>query len=102
MYTPQAVSFVLLADALGLSDRIEEFLGRVGSGPWREMAGLVAVGELAEAARRIDDAGYRSLGAQVRLRSQEDGELAKAIDFFDSVGATRYLMRAEAQLAALA
>ena len=102
MYTPQTVSFVLLAESFGLSDRIEEFLGRVGRGPWLEMARLVAVGELAEAARRIDDAGYRSLGAQVRLRSREDGELAKAIAFFTSVGATRYLTRAEAQLAAMA
>jgi hypothetical protein len=38
----------------------------------------------------------------VRLRSQEDGELERAVDFFASVGATRYLTRAEAQLAAMA
>ena len=102
IYTPQTISFVLLAEPLGLSDRLGEFLSRVGSGPWLEMARLVAAGEHAEAARRVDEAGYLSLAAQVRLRSQEDRELEKAIDFFSSVGATRYLTRAEAQLAAMA
>jgi hypothetical protein len=38
----------------------------------------------------------------VRLRSHEDRELERAVDFFASVGATRYLRRAEAQLAAMA
>jgi class 3 adenylate cyclase/tetratricopeptide (TPR) repeat protein len=102
IYTPQTISFVVLAEPLGLSDRFGEFLGRVGSGPWLEMARLVVTGEHAEAARRVDEAGYLSLAAQVRLRSQDDRELGKAIDFFTSVGATRYLARAEAQLAALA
>jgi class 3 adenylate cyclase/tetratricopeptide (TPR) repeat protein len=102
IYTPQTISLVLLAEPLGLSDRLGEFLGRVGSGPWLEMARLVVAGEHAEAARRVDEAGYLSLAAQVRLRSQDDGELGKAIDFFASVGATRYLTRAEAQLAAMA
>jgi predicted ATPase len=102
MYTPQTVSFVLLAEPLGLSDRLDEFLGRVGSGSWLETAKLVVAGELAEAARRLDDTGYLSLAAQVRLRSHEDRELERAVDFFASVGATRYLRRAEAQLAAMA
>jgi hypothetical protein len=102
MYSPQTVSCVLLAEPLGLSDRLDEFLGRAGSGSWLEIARLVIAGEVAEAARRLDAAGHASLGAQVRLRSQQDTELEKAIDFFVSVGATRYLTRAEAQLAAMA
>ena len=102
MYTPQTVSFVLLAEPLGLSDRLDEFLGRAGSGSWLETAKLVIAGELAEAARRLDVAGHLSLAAQVRLRSQEGGELERAVDFFASVGATRYLTRAEAKLAAMA
>lgn len=102
MYTPQVVSFVVLAETLGLSDLADEFLDRLGSSAWLEIARLVVAGELAEAARRVDESGYLSLGAQVRLRSQEDAELGKAVDFFASVGATRYLLRAEAQLAALA
>ena len=101
-YTPQTVSLVLLAEPLGLSDRLDEFLGRAGSSVWLEMARLLAAGELAEAARRLDEAGHVSFGAQVRLRSQDDRELGKAVDFFASVGATRYLQRAEAQLAAMA
>jgi len=102
MYARQTVSYVLLAETLGQADRLDEFLGRVGSGSWLETAKLVVAGEFAEAARRLDVAGDLSLAAQVRLLSQDDGELAKAIDFFASVGATRYLARAEAQLAAMA
>lgn len=102
IYTPQTVSFVLLAEPLGLADRLDEFLGRVGNSSWLETAKLFVAGELAEAARRLDEAGHLSLAAQVRLRSQEDGELGRAVDFFASVGATRYLNRAEAQLAAMA
>ena len=102
IHTPQIVSFVVVAESVGLSDRLDEFLGRVGAGPWLEMARLVVAGQVAEPARRLDASGYLSLAAQVRLRSQEDAELGKAIDFFASVGATRYLARAEAQLAALA
>jgi hypothetical protein len=101
-YTPQTVSIVLLAEPLGLSDRLDDVLGRAGSGSWLEMATLVAAGALAEAAQRLDEAGHLSLAAQVRLRSPDDVELGKAVDFFASVGATRYLTRAEAQLAALA
>jgi len=102
MYARQTVSYVLLAETLGQADRLDEFLGRVGSGSWLETAKLVVAGEFAEAARRLDVAGDLSLAAQVRLLSEDDGELAKAIDFFASVGATRYLARAEAQLAAMA
>lgn len=102
MHSHVTVGFVLLAGQLGLSDLVEKFLDRVGSGPWADIAGLVQAGELSEAARRLDETGYLGLAARARLRSQDDGELVKAIDFFASVGATRYLSLAEAQLAAMA
>jgi tetratricopeptide (TPR) repeat protein len=101
-YSHDAVTILLLADRLGLGDRFEELFARLGSGPWVEIARLVVGGELTEAARRLDEAGDLGLAAQVRLLSQNDGELEKAAEFFASVGATRYLTRAEAQLAALA
>jgi predicted ATPase/class 3 adenylate cyclase len=101
-FSHDAVTIVLLAGSLGFADRFEEILAQVGSGPWVEIARLVVGGELAEAARRLDEAGDHGLAAQVRLRSQSDGELEKAIEFFGSVGATRYLARAEAQLSATA
>jgi predicted ATPase/class 3 adenylate cyclase len=97
-----AIAFALLAEPLGLSDRLDELFGRTNSGPWLEIARLVEARELAEAARRLDGAGHLSLATEVRLRSQANDELEKAIDFFRSVDATRYLMRAEAQLAAMA
>ena len=101
-FSHDAVTITLLAGSLGLADRFEELLARLGDGPWVEIAKLVVGGELAEAARRLDEAGDLGLAAQVRLRSQEDAELEKAVSFFASVGATRYLTRAEAQLAAMA
>jgi hypothetical protein len=102
MYTPQTVSFVVLAESLGLSDRIDEVLDRAGEGSWLEIARLLVKEERAEAARRLDEAGHLSLAAQVRLGSRDNAELGKAVDFFSAVGATRYLMRAETQLAAMA
>jgi predicted ATPase/class 3 adenylate cyclase len=96
------IAFALLTDPLGLADRLEELLDRVGSGPWVEVARLVAADELAEAAQRLDEAGHLTLAAHVRLGSHGGDELEKAIDFFGPVGATRYLARAEAQLAAMA
>jgi predicted ATPase len=101
-FSHDPIAFALLAEPLGLSDRLDGLFGRSGSGPWVEIARLVAAGELADAARRLDEAGHLSLAAEVRLRSQANNELEKAIDFFRSVDATRFVMRAEAQLAAMA
>ncbi|HEY3578518.1 MAG TPA: AAA family ATPase [Gaiellaceae bacterium] len=101
-YSHDPIAFALLGEPLGLADRLDELFGRTSSGPWLEIARLVVAGELGEAARRLDDAGHRSLAAEVRLRSHADTDLELAIDFFRSVDATRFLTRAEAQLAALA
>jgi tetratricopeptide (TPR) repeat protein len=102
IYSHNAITFVLLAEDLGLVDRLDELPGRGPVSPWAEIARLVVAGDLTEAARRLDAAGHLTLAAQVRLGSCDDAELAKAVDFFRSVGATRYLARAEAQLAAMA
>jgi hypothetical protein len=102
VYVHHSITFALLAPPLGLADRLDGLLAREDSSPWVEIARLVVAGELVEAARRLDEAGDRTLAAYVRLRSQADGELTKASDFYASVGATRYLARAEAQLAAMA
>jgi predicted ATPase/class 3 adenylate cyclase len=100
-YPHDTIAFALLAEPLGLAERLDELLDRVVSGPWVEVAKLVAASELAEAAQRLDHAGHLTLAAQVRLRSDGAGDLGKAIDFFGPVGATRYLARAESQLAAM-
>jgi predicted ATPase/class 3 adenylate cyclase len=102
IFPHDAVVVALLADPLGLSDRLEEVFDRAGAGPWVDVARLVVAGELGEAARRLDDAGHVSLAAEVRLRTRTDADLEKAIAFFGSVGATRHSSRAEAQLAAMA
>jgi predicted ATPase/class 3 adenylate cyclase len=102
IFPHDSVAVAMLAEPLGLADRLDEVFDRAGPGAWVDVAGLVVAGELGEAARRLDDAGHVSLAAEVRLRTQTDADLEKAIAFYASVGATRYLTRAEAQLAATA
>ena len=102
IHSHETVAFALLAEPLGLSDRLDELLGRVAGGPWCETAKLVVAGDVREAARRLDEMGHLGHAAQARLRARDDRELGKAVDFFASVGATRYLLHAEAQLAAMA
>jgi tetratricopeptide (TPR) repeat protein len=81
--------------------------------PWLDVAGAVARGELESAADRLSDMGARPLEAAVRLRAaavmvaggrraEADAQIARALAFYRSVGATRYVREAEALLAATA
>ena len=78
----------MLAEPLGLADRLDEFLGRAAAALVRDRQ-LVVAEEFAEAAR-VSTGRHLSLAADAGF-SQEDGELEKAVDFFAAVGATRYL-----------
>jgi class 3 adenylate cyclase/tetratricopeptide (TPR) repeat protein len=75
--------------------------------PWRAAAYAVAGGELQQAAELYEAIGARSHCAYARLAAAEErgigsSELELALDFFRDVGATSYLRRAEALLAASA
>jgi hypothetical protein len=78
--------------------------------PWTRAALLVVAGDHRNAAALLDEIGHRSLAADVRLRGAEelartrrlapdDDGLARAVDFYRTVGATRYLREAEALVA---
>src|SRR5207244_815644 len=80
---------------------------------WHQVAAAVARGELVEAADRLAGFGAGTYEAYVRLRAAErllgegrrvegDAELARALAFYRSVGASLYLPRAEALVAASA
>jgi thioredoxin-like negative regulator of GroEL len=101
-------------DALG---RGSEFLERAptlgASTPWLEAATLLAEGKLSRAADLLGEMGARPDEAVARLRAADqlvtagrraeaDEQLGRALAFFRSVGATRYVREGEALLAASA
>ena len=77
------------------------------------MSKAMAAGEFAEAARCFAELGVATFEAQARLRAaadlvaagrrrEADEQLARALAFYRSVGATRYIREAEALMAASA
>ena len=81
--------------------------------PWRSMVKALLEGDLLDAAGRLADLGLRTDEAHTRLRaarefvtagnrSQADEQLGRALAFFRSVGASRYVREGEALLAASA
>jgi tetratricopeptide (TPR) repeat protein len=81
--------------------------------PWLQVAAAVARGDHAEAADRLAELRTPPLEAAVRLRAAEhlvgggrraeaDAQLQKALAFYRSDGATRYIREGEALLAATA
>jgi class 3 adenylate cyclase/tetratricopeptide (TPR) repeat protein len=79
---------------------------------WHQLAAAVARGELVEAADRLAELGAGTYEAYVRLRAAEtlieegrpegEAQLQQALAFYRSVGATAYMRRGEALLAASA
>jgi class 3 adenylate cyclase/tetratricopeptide (TPR) repeat protein len=104
-----------LAWAALMLGRGDEFLERAFApqpaerepSPWRAAACAVAAGDLERAASLYDEIGTRPHAAYARLAAAEQRgtggpELERALAFFREVGATAYLERGEALLAASA
>jgi class 3 adenylate cyclase/tetratricopeptide (TPR) repeat protein len=100
---------LLLADLGRAQDVVLEAASARTSDPWAQVAAAIARGQLEQAADRLADIGARPLEAAVRLRAAsalvEEGQraeaaeqLQKALAFYRSVGATRYIREAEALL----
>jgi hypothetical protein len=81
--------------------------------PWVDAARAIADGEFVRAAQALGQMGHASGEADARLRAAEalmeegrraeaDAQLAQALAFYRSVGATVYVQRGEALLAASA
>jgi tetratricopeptide (TPR) repeat protein len=88
---------------LGRRADLDEALGRVRVElPWLDAARAYAAGDPGAAAAIFGEVGNRPDEAYMRLQSEIDTEVRKAIDFYRTVGATRYLREAEAMLAATA
>ncbi len=106
------VTFAIVLTELGRpADLVAAADGAALQTRWVDAARAYVQGELVRAADLLDEIGNLSLEAYVRLRAAEhfttegrtddaERELERALAFYRTVGATRYLRRGEALLAA--
>ncbi len=109
-----ALQLAAVMEALGRGPEFLESARTLGAPTrWLEAATLWTEGEFERAADLLGEMGSRSDEALARLRAADkhvvagrraeaDEQLGKALAFFRSVGATRYIREAEALLAATA
>jgi class 3 adenylate cyclase len=104
------MAVALVAGDLGLRERIRPLIARSPVNPWTEAIAAVAEGRFEEAAERLNAVGEVPREAELRLRAaaelaaagrraEADEQLRKALAFFRSVGATRYIRKGEALFA---
>jgi class 3 adenylate cyclase len=104
---------VLAAETLGRRDETRQWFGTRRDSPWFVVAGVLADQEFLAAAEILDSMGAARSAALARLRAAQElartgrraeaeDQLRHALDFFRSVGATRFIRQAEALLAASA
>jgi tetratricopeptide (TPR) repeat protein len=103
------IDIALVAESLGCAEAVEEHLAQSPPTRWKD-AGLAALrGDFTGAADILDEIGDLELEALARLRGAErllaestraeaDEELQKALAFYRSVRATRYIREVEALL----
>jgi hypothetical protein len=70
--------------------------------PWGEVGVAVLDGRLSDAAATLHEIGDVANEAYARLQSGEPAQVERALAFYRSVGATRYVEQAEGLLAASA
>ncbi len=98
-------SFIDLAWAvtgLGRGGEFEQRAADTHSTPWRTVALEIAAGRFEAAADVLAEMGDVADEAYARLRSGSDDQVQRALAFYRSVGATRYIEEGEALLAATA
>jgi tetratricopeptide (TPR) repeat protein len=103
----------LAALGLGMRDELADAIASTHASRWRDANLAILAGRFAEGADELERMGVAGLAPFVRLaggeallsegrRAEADEQLARAGEFFRRVGATRYLQRTEALLAATA
>ena len=108
-----ALTLALHAERLGVADRLPAVLSRLPDRPWTRAAAAVVQGDFLLAADIAAEDSWRVDEAEIRLRAAEalvaagrrldaDVQLQKALAFFRSVGAPRFVREGEALLAATA
>ena len=100
-----------VAGQLGLRQRVRELAERAAEGPWRDATLAGADGDFSRAANLYAAIGSPTLEAEARLcaaeelieagrRAEGEAELEKALAFYRTVGATRYIEEGTALRAA--
>ena len=85
---------------LGLRDELRKALARYPKSRWTEAVQAYLADDFAAAADVLARAGARSDEAEARLRAGDAVNVRRALAFYRSVDATRYIREAESQLAA--
>ncbi|CAN5165693.1 hypothetical protein BH20ACT13_BH20ACT13_05930 [soil metagenome] len=107
------MTLALHADTLGVVEELPAVLARLPERPWTRAAAAIVDGDLVRAADIVGESAWRVDEAELRLRAAEvlvkagrrreaDVQLQKALAFFRSVSATRYIREGERLLAATA
>ena len=85
---------------LGRGAELEEGLGRIKArSQWAEAARAYVSEDFTAAADILAEIGSKPDEAYARLRSGNEADVRRALDFYRSVGATRYLDEGESMLA---
>jgi anti-sigma-K factor RskA len=107
---PQAAEYpdtelAIAMEALGRHADLERLVNRMGATKWRDLVALIAAGRHGEAADLSDELGEIPAGALLRFHAAERlategraeearAQLARALDFWRSVAATRHIEEA--------
>jgi hypothetical protein len=92
-------TFAWLAVDLERGRQIEPVVAAAPSRRWADAARAIVGGDAATAADLLAEIGHRPAEAYARLRAGGE-HIARALAFYQAVGATRYVREAEALLAA--
>jgi hypothetical protein len=100
---PPGTELAWTAARLGTTDAVREWIGGIPlRSAWNEAALAILNGDLAAAADRFREIGSLADEAYARLRAGEAGDraqLERALAFYRSVGALRYIRQGEELLA---
>jgi class 3 adenylate cyclase/tetratricopeptide (TPR) repeat protein len=106
--TPDLIHGCLAASSLGRGGELAEQLAKAAyDSPWVDAGRLICAGQLDEAGDVLEAAGASSYAAHARLHAaertgRETPGLRAAVAFYERVGATAYLARAEQLMQATA
>jgi class 3 adenylate cyclase/tetratricopeptide (TPR) repeat protein len=91
---------VTAARRLGMGGELTAALGGHPETPWATVARLYASGDFAGAAEILHGTGAKPDEAEARLHAGTGEQVEQALEFYRSVGATRFIREGEALLAA--
>jgi tetratricopeptide (TPR) repeat protein len=97
-----AIPLAWVLAELGRPEALRPLLDGFGAPAWAEAAGAVLDGSFVEAADRLAAMGDVADAAYARLRAGTDDQVRRALEFYLSVSATRYIEQGETLLAATA